>query len=125
MFQEPNSFTDADHFFFEAGQDLEKVCNAPKVKDGVFKVIELRSGNVNLIYVGFSKYRGLYNEIVNGLHNDNTPRKTAWNQQIIKDRTSAIDIYWYVTDAQEETQIEMIKNYFSYTGKLSKWNKFK
>jgi len=32
MFQEPKNYTDNDHFFFAADQDLEKVCNAPKDK---------------------------------------------------------------------------------------------
>jgi hypothetical protein len=38
MFQEPKKYTDNDHFFFEPNNDLEMVCNAPKDKDGVFKL---------------------------------------------------------------------------------------
>ncbi len=47
MFQEPKNYTDNDHFFFQADKDLEKICNAPKDKDGVFKVVELQNGKVN------------------------------------------------------------------------------
>ena len=36
MFQEPQNYTENNHFFFEPDKDLEKVCNAPKDKDGVF-----------------------------------------------------------------------------------------
>ena len=73
MFQEPKNYTDNDHFFFEADKDLEKVCNAPKDKDGVFKVLELRNGKINLVYIGYSNSGGLFNEIVNGVHSDKNP----------------------------------------------------
>ena len=78
MFQEPKDYTDSDHFFFETDKELEKVCNAPKDKDGVFKVLELRNGKINLVYIGYSNSGGLFNEIVNGLHYDKNPRKTGW-----------------------------------------------
>jgi hypothetical protein len=47
MFQEPEHYTESDHFFFEFNDELEKVCNAPKDKQGVFKIIELRKGKIN------------------------------------------------------------------------------
>ena len=83
MFQEPKNYTNNDHFFFEADKDLEKVCNAPKDKDGVFKVLELRNGKINLVYIGYSNSDGLYNEIVNGLHYDKNSRKTGWTYQLL------------------------------------------
>ncbi len=78
MLQEPKKYTDNDHFFFTADQDLEKVCNGPKDKDGIFKVIELRNGRVSLVYIAYSNSGGLYNEIVNGFHYDKNPRKIGW-----------------------------------------------
>lgn len=126
MFQEPKNFTDNDHFFFEANNELEKVCNAPKHKDGVFKVLELRNGKINLVYIGFSKSGGLYNEIVNGLHFDKNPRKTGWTYQTLKDKADALDIYWYVitgADEQKKAQVLMLKDFIEQTGKLPKWNK--
>lgn len=126
MFQEPKNYTENDHFFYEADKVLEKVCNAPKDKDGVFKVLELRNGKINLVYIGYSNSGGLFNEIVNGLHFDKNPRKTGWTYQLLKDKTDALDIYWYVTadkDEQKKVQIEMLKNFVDQTGKLPKWNK--
>jgi len=126
MFQEPKKYTDNDHFFFEANKDLEKVCNAPKDKDGVFKVLELRNGKINLVYIGFSSSGGLYYEIVNGLHFDKKPRKTGWTYQTLKDKTDALDIYWYVITAEDEQkkeQVAMLKDFIEQTGKLPKWNK--
>ncbi|SNS74497.1 hypothetical protein SAMN06295967_12117 [Belliella buryatensis] len=126
MFQEPKKYTDNNHFFFKVGQDLGKVCNAPKDKDGVFKVLELRNGEINLVYIGFSNSNGLYNEIVNGAHFDKNPRNIGWTDQLIKDKTDAIDVYWYVTDGkydQKKEQVEMLKDFIGLTGKLPKWNK--
>jgi hypothetical protein len=126
MFQEPKKYKESGHFFFEAENDLEKVCNAPKDKDGVFKVIELRNGRVDLVYFGYSNSGGLFNEIVNGLHYDKNPRKVGWTYQLLKDRTDALDVYWYVTtgkDNQKKECLEMLKDFLAQTGKLPKWNK--
>ncbi len=126
MFQEPKNYTNNDHFFFEADKDLEKVCNAPKDKDGVFKVLELRNGKINLVYIGYSNSGGLFNEIVNGVHHDKNQRKIGWTYQMLKDKTDALDIYWYVTDSkveQKKAQVDMLKDFVDQTGKLPKWNK--
>ncbi|MDD2931547.1 MAG: hypothetical protein PHO39_07745 [Fermentimonas sp.] len=126
MFQEPKNYTENDHFFYEADKVLEKVCNAPKDKDGVFKVLELRNGKINLVYIGYSNSGGLFNEIVNGVHHDKNPRKIGWTYQMLKDKTDALDIYWYVTYSKEEqkkAQVDMLKDFVDQTGKLPKWNK--
>ena len=126
MFQEPKNYTENNHFFFEAENDLEKVCNAPKDKNGVFKVLELRNGKINLVYIGYSNSGGLFNEIVNGLHFDKNTRKIGWTYQLLKDKTDALDVYWFVTngeDNQKKEQIEMLKSFIEQTGKLPKWNK--
>ncbi len=126
MFQEPKNYIDNDHFFFEADKDLEKVCNAPKDQDGIFKVLELRNGKISLVYIGYSNSGGLFNEIVNGLHYDKNSRRIGWTYQILKDKIDALDIYWYVTsdkDRQKKEQVEMLKDFVDQTGKLPKWNK--
>ncbi len=126
MFQEPKNYIDSDHFFFEPDKDLEKVCNASKDKDGVFKVLELLNGKINLVYIGYSNSGGLFNEIVNGIHYDKNSRKIGWTYQMLKDKTDALDIYWYVTndkDEQKKVQVDMLKDFVDQTGKLPKWNK--
>lgn len=102
MFQEPKKYKENNHFFFVATKELANVYNAPKDKDGVFKVLELRNGNINLVYIGYSNTGGLFNEIVNGLHFDKNPRKIGWTYQMIKDKTDALDIYWYVIEGKDK-----------------------
>jgi hypothetical protein len=126
MFQEPDNYTDNDHFFFDVDKDLEIVCNAPKDKDGIFKIIELRNGKVTLVFIGYSNSGGLYNEIVNGIHHDKNPRKLGLTYQMLKDKTDAIDVYWFVTDPSDnrkQIQTNMLKNYIEQTGELPQWNK--
>lgn len=126
MYQEPENYTDNDHFFFQADKDLEKVCNAPKDKNGVFKVLELRNGRVNLVYIGYSNSGGLYNEIVNGIHFDKNARKTGWTYQLIKDKTDALDVYWFVTGGKggpKKEYVQMLQDFVHQTGHLPKWNK--
>ena len=133
MFKEPKNYLDDGHFFFEAGKDLENICNAPKGLPGVFKVIELRSGKINLVYLGctkqFDKFTdndGLYNEIVSGLHLDKNPRKLGWTYQLIKDKTDAIDVYWYVLDKKENPKkilTDLLRQHMEFYGALPKWNK--
>lgn len=126
MFQEPKKYTDNDHFFFKAEDDLEMVCNAPKDQDGVFVVIELRNGKINEVFIGYSNSGGLFNEIVNGMHFDKNPRKIGWTYQLLKDKTDALDVYWYVTsgkDNPKKEQVNMLKEFVDLTGRLPKWNK--
>ncbi|MGY6522352.1 MAG: hypothetical protein ACXIUD_11515 [Mongoliitalea sp.] len=126
MFQEPANFKENDHFFFQANQKLEIECNAPKDKEGVFKIIELRNGSVNLVYIGYTKYNGLYDEIVNGLHYTKESRSKALKTQLTKDRADAVDIYWYVTDNRDNPKKqaeEMLEDFSSFTGQMPKWNK--
>ncbi len=133
MFKEPQNYTDTDHFFFTADKDLEKVCNAPKDKQGVFKIIELKNGKITLVFLGCTNFEGtqssvhgLYDEIVNGLHFDKNPRKIAWTYQLIKDKVDAIDIYWFVTrksDNPKTVLTELLKQHLDEYGKLPKWNK--
>lgn len=130
MFKEPKNYTDDGHFFFEPDNELENVCNAPKNKHGVFKILELRKGKVSLVFIGcsnptdtHSNTGGLFNEIVNGLHFDKNARKLGWTYQLIKDKTDAIDVYWYVTDNPKTAMTELLKQHVNEYGKLPKWNK--
>lgn len=123
----PENFTKDDHFFFEPGMALETVCNAPKDEEGVFKVLELRQGKINLVYIGYSTFGGLFNAIVNGMHLDNNPRKVGWPLQILKDKTEALDIYWYAMHnkgkEQEKQAVKMLKYCVAQSGELPKWNR--
>jgi len=126
MLQEPKEYFEWDHFFFQPGDDLEKVCNAPKDKKGVFKVIELRKGRLSLVYVGFTD-DNLFDEIVYGLHHNKNPRRLGWIYQIMKDETEVLDVYWYAISPEVEPKMawkDMLQRYIQQTNKAPKWNKY-
>jgi hypothetical protein len=126
MFQEPGHYTESDHFFFESHDDLETVCNAPKDKQGVFKIIELRKGKINLVCIGSASHEGLFDAIVNGLHYNGKTRAETLPQQLLRDETVALDIYWFVTEpplSPKAVESEMIEDYCYGGGKLPKWNR--
>ncbi len=125
IFIEPGSYKENDHFFFNVNDNLEQVCNAPKDKNGIYKVIELRNGRISVAYLGFSKNSSLFNEIVNGLHIDGKPRKKSWGNQIDKDNTDALDIYWYVTPPKLDTEFirkNMLMEFLEHMDTIPKWN---
>ena len=53
MFDELEKYKNKNHFFFNAGDDLEVVCNAPE-KPGVFIIYALVAGRIELVYIGYS-----------------------------------------------------------------------
>lgn len=125
MFQEPEYYTNSDHFFFESNIPLATVCNAPKDKQGVFEILELRKGKINLVYIGHSTKDGLFDAIVLGVHRDGKPRNTSLPTQLLKDETDALDFYWYEIDQSANPEIiaaEMLDDYKASVGRLPKWN---
>ncbi len=124
------------HFFLGPHEALEKVCNAPKTKYGVFIVYELKNGRVKLVYIGSSgkiqnngkikdPLRGLYGRIANG-EQFGQPRKKSWAQKLLDENIDALDIYWYDTEKNEmPTLIKalLLHQHFSLNGELPRWNK--
>ena len=50
MFDELSKYKTNGHFFFERGQTLSKVCNAPE-QAGVYYILMLRKEKIELIYI--------------------------------------------------------------------------
>ncbi len=49
MFDEHSKYKNNGHFFFESGQTLSVVCNAPE-QAGVYYIFLLRKGKIRLVY---------------------------------------------------------------------------
>ena len=95
-------------------------------KQGVFKIIELRKGKINLVCIGSASHEGLFDAIVNGLHYNGKTRAETLPQQLLRDETDALDIYWFVTEpplSPKAVESEMIEDYCYGGGKMPKWNR--
>ncbi|MBT7901142.1 MAG: hypothetical protein HN601_09415 [Candidatus Marinimicrobia bacterium] len=137
MFDELEKYNNNDHFFIDERVSLNEACNAPKNKSGVYYVLELSQGKINLVYIGSSgkmmnngkiKHRqgGLYDRLVNGKQ-FGKPRRQSWLGKIQEEGIDALDIYWYDTfsDGDIPAFVEglIIQTYFDMYGCLPKWNK--
>lgn len=139
MFDELDKYKINDHFFFSSTEDLEKVCNAPKDKSGVYVVYELKYGRIELVYIGTSStlnYDGvtnaneanLYDDIVNGIQFD-APRHWSWKQKLIDEHIDAFDVYWYVTidekfkDSPLLVESKIMKTHYKIYNKYPRWNR--
>lgn len=139
MFDELEKYKSNGHFFFREKDELGIVCNAPKNGMGIYIVYALKNEKMELIYIGSSgkikqdgkkKIRkgGIFDRLVNGKQFD-YPRKKSWKEKIMTERFEALDIYWYETFDQNNSDIPttvegiIIQKYFDIYGTLPKWNK--
>ena len=139
MFDELEKYESNGHFFFSVGDELGQVCNAPKNGLGVYLVYALKNGKIELIYIGSSgkvtqngsaKIRkgGMHDRLVNGKQFDK-PRKKSWKEKLIAETIEALDVYWYETFDQSNSDIPatieglIIQRHLDVHGRLPKWNK--
>ncbi len=135
MFDELTKYKNNGHFFFERGQTLSQVCNAPE-KAGVYYILMLRRGKLELVYIGASGtinqkgefktqlLRGRLNNKQNG-----TKRQMFFEQIMLQKEINALDIYWFVTFDKDNQHLPsyveavLLQKHFDIYGCLPAWNK--
>lgn len=142
LFDELTKYKLNGHFFFEAHQNLEEMCNAPTDKSGVYLIYRLAHGRVELVYIGSSGtknkdgtlktrtagFGGLKDSIVNGKQ-FGASRKTTVPVAMKLQKTDALDIYWYVThdenhkDFPHDVESMLLRLINQNIGSIPKWNK--
>jgi len=135
MFDELNIYKDNGHFFFERGQKLSEVCNAPN-KSGVYYILQLRKGKIQLVYIGASgtiNQKGqfsdqlLYGRINN--KQNGVKRQQFFEDIMLKNEIDALDIYWFVTFDETHHHLPayveavLLQRHFEMYGCLPEWNK--
>lgn len=138
MFDELKKYKKKGSFSFKADELLEKACNAPKDKSGVYIVYASDNSKDNPIYIGSTgkirkdgkiKHRkgGLYDRIYRGKQFDES-RKLSWPKKMKEQQIDELNIYWYVTFNDEVTDIPayveaiLIQQYFNKFRRLPYWN---
>jgi hypothetical protein len=141
MFDELEKYKIKGNFFFQATDSLEEVCTAPEDKYGVYLVYALHKGKVELVYIGKtgvmlttkeaeeSKIKdGLKENLVEGLHFDETKRKNCWPVQMLIEDIEVLHIHWYVTfngkykDRPKAIKMKLLKIYKNIFGVFPRWN---
>lgn len=135
MFDELTIYKNRGHFFFERGQSLSRVCNAPE-QAGVYYILMLRKGKIELVYIGASGtinqkgefktqlLRGRLNNKQNG-----TKRQKFFEEIMQQNEIDALDIYWFVTFDKANRHLPsyvealLLQKHFDIYGHLPEWNK--
>ena len=104
MFDETKKYRNNGHFFFKRGDDLSVASKTVPDLPGVYYVIRLAKGKVDLVYIGKSgtiMQNGEFKEqlLRDWINNkqDGIKRQIYFEQKIEEENIDALDIYWFVT----------------------------
>ena len=136
MFDETKKYKTQGHFFFKKGNSLkEQSVDVPELP-GVYYIIRIANGRVDLVYIGKSgtiSQSGKFKEqLLQGRINnkqDGMKRQVYFQNKIAEENIDGLDIYWFVT--MDKTNIDLpgyvegilMQRYFDIHGKLPPWNK--
>lgn len=136
MFDETKKYKNNGHFFFKKGNNLKEVSkNVPDLL-GVYYIVRLSRGGIELVYIGKSspiKQDGQFMEQgLNGCLNnkqEGVKRQVFFESKILKENIDALDIYWFVTFDTKHNDLPgfveglLIQRFFEIYGRLPLWNK--
>lgn len=136
MFDALNLYNNKGHFFFNKGDVLSKVSADVPNKPGVYYILRLAEGNIDLVYIGKS---GAVRQ--NGVFKDQSLRKRInykqdglkpqvfFEQKFAKENIDALDIYWFVTYDEHHRDLPgfveglIMQQHYELHGCLPPWNK--
>lgn len=128
MFDELKKYKKSGHFFFRKGDSLVKVSKEVPELPGVYYIIRLSNGRVDMVYIGKS---GLKTQSGN---KDLLLKQSINNQQEFLDSKmsnadiAGLDIYWFVTmdanhiDLPDYVLGLILQTHFDVYGRLPEWN---
>lgn len=136
MFNELNKYKNNGHFFFKKGDLLSAVSRDVPEKPGVYYILRLASGQVDLVYIGKSGtimqngrfkdqlLKGRLNNKQNGMK-----RQEYFTLKIEQEKIDALDIYWFVTmdgfnnDLPGYVEGLLMQRFYELNETLPEWNK--
>ncbi|MEA3443396.1 MAG: hypothetical protein U9R19_01575 [Bacteroidota bacterium] len=135
MFDELKKYKNHGHFFFKPGDTLEDESKDVSDLPGVYYIIRLAGGKVELVYIGKSgstklkgklKLSGLRNSINN--KEEDLIGQDYFDKKFREKNIDAVDIYWFVTFNDSCRDLPgyvegLIKQfYYKVYGCLPEWN---
>lgn len=136
MFNETKKYTHSGHFFFQKGNSLKGVSKDVPDMPGVYYLLRLAKGKIDLVYIGKSgtisqdgKCKDqLLQGRINNKHNGRK-RQQFFEEKMMEENIDALDIYWFVTMDKTHNDLPgyaeglLMQQYFDIHGKLPLWNK--
>lgn len=136
MFDKLNAYKNKGHFFFMEGSILKEVSKDVPELPGVYYIVRLRKGHIDVVYIGKSgtmNSNGTFSEqlLNKQLNNeqDGIKRQQFLDQKLEEEECDAFDIYWIVTfdnkkkDLPAYVEALLFQQYFNLYGRLPEWNK--
>jgi hypothetical protein len=136
MFSETNKYKNNGHFFFKKGDKLSIASKGIPDLPGVYYIIKLANGRIELVYIGKSgtmHQNGKFGDQmlkkrINNKH-EGIKRQQYFDQKLHEEKIDALDIYWFVTFDDENKDLPgyveglLLQRYFELFGTLPHWNK--
>lgn len=137
MFDNLAKYKTYGHFFFKKDDTLKYVSKEVPEKPGVYYIIRLAEGRIDLVYIGKSgtiKQNGEFKEQllkgrINNKWDKETTRQEFFDRKIVDENIDALDIYWFVTMDNKHNDLPgyveglLMQRYFEIHGTLPPWNK--
>jgi len=130
MFDETKKYKTQGHFFFKKGNSLkEQSVDVPELP-GVYYILRLAKGKVDLVYIGKSD-----NDLQSGstvgasLADALTQAVAQFQNKMTEENIDGLDIYWFVTMDKTNNDLPgyvegiLMQRYFDIHGKLPPWIK--
>lgn len=136
MFAETNKYKNNGHFFFKKGDKLSVVSKDVPNLPGIYYIIKLAKGRIELVYIGKSgtmHQDGNFGDQmlkvrINNKY-DGVKRQQYFDQKFQEEQIEALDIYWFVTFDEKHKDLPgyveglLLQRYFEVHDTLPPWNK--
>lgn len=136
MFSETKKYKNNGHFFFKKGDALSESSKDVPNLPGIYYIIKLAKGRVELVYIGKSgtmyQYGTFGSQMLKGRINnkhEGIKRQQYFDQKLQEEQIDALDIYWFVTYDEKHQDLPgyveglLLQRYFEVHGSLPPWNK--
>ena len=130
MFYELRKFKKNDHFFFKKWDKLSLVSKDVPELPGIYYIIRLAKGNVELVFVGKSGIALPGSDNKDGLLKSSINNKQNFlDSKMSQENIDGLDIYWFVTmdashnDLPAYVEGLILQRIFDVQGRLPEWNK--
>lgn len=108
---ELKKYTNSGSFIFKLVDNLNKICNAPKDKAGIYCIYALKNKQRELVYIGISgritsdgklfiRKDGIKGRLVKGKR-DGKSRKNYWLREIENEKLDSLEVNWFVTHNEQ------------------------
>ena len=135
MFAETKKYKNNGHFFFKKGNKLSDVSRDVPELPGIYYIIRLAQGKVDLVYIGKSgtiNQSGIFkDQLLKGRINNKSngvKRQKFFEQKMDEENIDGLDIYWFITmdksnnDLPGYAEALLMQRYFDIHGQLPPWN---